>query len=332
LSIDGSMMILKSLARIAFLSISIVAGLLIGFGMVIRQPTFGRIEFDDGDRADAWRLQQHVEFLSLAAVPRSWRHAEGLNLAASYIETHFGESGARIDEQVYSAGDTRQRNIIGRFGASSGPIVVVGARYDAYGSLPAADDNASGVAGLLELARLLGGRELEGGVELVAYSTEEPPWFGSDEMGSSVHAASLASGGDEVAVMVCLEMIGFFSEEQPDQSALLGVLYPRHGNFVVVAGRWEDRRLARRFKRAFRGGTELEIVSYSGPTVVGTDLSDHRNYWAHGWPAVMVSDTAFLRNPNYHLPSDTAETLDYERAAEAVNGVLNAVMDLLSGN
>jgi hypothetical protein len=132
--------------------------------------------------------------------------------------------------------------------------------------------------------------------------------------------------------MICLEMIGYFTERQPDQGTLLDTLYPGHGHFVVVAGRWQDRKLTRRFKRAFRGATDLDVVSYSGPTVVGTDLSDHRNYWIQGWPAVMVSDTAFLRNHNYHCPSDTAETLDYGRMAATVDGVLNVVLDLVNAS
>lgn len=329
-SVDFSMKILLRLFRLVALAVVLSAGLFAGFGLVLRQPTLGRVPFDDSSRADPDRLRRHVGFFANEAVPRSWKHEEGLQRSRDYIAERFSSCGATVQYQKYLAGDTVQHNVIGRLGKNNQPLVVVGAHYDAFGSMPAADDNASGVAGLLELARLLNTRSLEGAVELVAYSTEEPPWFGSDRMGSSVHARSLAEGGRGVSAMICLEMIGYFTERQPDQGILLDTLYPGHGQFVVVAGRWQDRQLTRRFKRAFRGATDLDVVSYSGPTVVGTDLSDHRNYWIQGWPAVMVSDTAFLRNNNYHRPSDTAETLDYDRMAATVDGVLNVVLDLVN--
>lgn len=327
-AVSTHMKIVTRLVKLLVLSLLLSAGLAMGFGLVIRQPTLGRIEFDSESRADSIRLRRHVEFLAEAATPRSWKHEEGLRLSRDYIIGELEEGGVTVDLQRYLAGDTVQHNVIGRIGSGDDPIVVVGAHYDAFGSMAGADDNASGVAGLLELGRLLGSRKVSGGIELVAYSTEEPPWFGSDRMGSSVHARSLAEAGRGVSAMICLEMIGYFTERQPNQGILLDTLYPGHGQFVVVAGRWQDRGLTKRVKRAFRGATDLAAVSYSGPIVVGTDLSDHRNYWIEGWPAVMVSDTAFLRNPNYHQPTDTADTLDYERMAATIDGVLNAVLDL----
>lgn len=310
------------------LSMLLIVGLLVGLGLVLRQPTLGQVGFDDGTRADPARLRRHVEFLAGEATPRSWKHADGLRLSREYVVGEFETTGLTVGLQRYLVGDTVQYNVIGRTGSAEEPTIVVGAHYDAFGSMAAADDNASGVAGLLELGRLLESRSFSGTIEIVAYSTEEPPWFGSDRMGSSVHARKLSEQDRRVLAMICLEMVGYYTDEQPDQGFLLDTLYPSHGRFVVVAGRWQDRQLAKRVKRGFRGATNLEVVSYSGPTVVGTDLSDHRNYWIEGWPAVMVSDTAFLRNPNYHQPTDTADTLDYERMAMTVDGVLNAVLDL----
>jgi Zn-dependent M28 family amino/carboxypeptidase len=330
IAVSTYMKIVMRLVKLGVLSLLMIAGLVVGLGLVVRQPTFGRIEFDGGSRADPGRLRRHVEFLAEDVAPRSWKHETGLQASRDYIIGELEESGVTVDLQRYLAGDSVQHNVIGRIGGSDEPIVFVGAHYDAYGSMAGADDNASGVAGLLELGRLLGSRRVSGGIELVAYSTEEPPWFGSDRMGSSVHARSLAEAGRGVSAMICLEMIGYFTERQPDQGILLDRLYPGHGQFIVVAGRWQDRQLTKRVKRAFRGATDLAAVSYSGPTLVGTDLSDHRNYWIEGWPAVMVSDTAFLRNPNYHQPSDTADTLDYERMAATVDGVLGAILDLVA--
>ena len=126
--------------------------------------------------------------------------------------------------------------------------------------------------------------------------------------------------------MICLEMIGYYAPAQPDQNLLFRMLYPRNGRFIALVGRWADRSLVREAKKCFRGATQVQAVSYSGPVAVGADLSDHLNYWAHGFPAFMVTDTAFLRNPNYHAAGDTTDTLDYQRMAGVVDGVLSTVL------
>lgn len=212
-------------------------------------------------------------------------------------------------------------------------MLVIGAHYDAFGDtgeLPGADDNASGTAGLLELARLRGSHRLNQPVTLVAFANEEPPFFGSDEMGSAVHAASIATTGRAVSGMISLEMIGFFSSDQSWPNALFSVIYPDEGNFIGVVGGWSDRHLTKAVKRAIAGSGGIRVLSFSGPRET-SDASDHRNYWRHGWSAVMVTDTAYLRNPNYHTHTDTAESLDYRRMALVIDGVFNAVIHLSSG-
>ena len=298
-------------------------------GLAVRQPVRGALPFRDGPRADSTRLREHVEFLVGDGVPRNPDHPRRMEAVAEYILGALASAGGRVEVQPYTAGGTDQRNVIARFGSGPGPVVVVGAHYDVFGDLPGADDNASGVAGLLELARLLGERGPGGPVELVAYSTEEPPYFGTGEMGSAVHAAALEARRARVRCMICLEMIGYYTDVPVAHNPLMGAAaYPRHGRFVAVAGRWRDRALARHVKRAFRGATDLQVCSYSGPVSVGADLSDQRNYWRHGWEAVMVTDTGHLRNPNYHRETDTPDTLDYDAMAGVVDGVLNAVLHL----
>ena len=125
--------------------------------------------------------------------------------------------------------------------------------------------------------------------------------------------------------MICLEMIGYFSEKQSWPNPLFAPIYPSRGDFIGVGGGWSDRALAREVKRAISAASDLPVVSFSGPRET-SDASDHRNYWSHGWPAVMVTDTAFLRNPNYHTARDTADTLDYQRMARVVDGVFNAAL------
>ena len=172
------------------------------------------------------------------------------------------------------------------------------------GDLPGADDNASGVAGLLEIARLLSTRPPSVPVELVAFSTEEPPFFGGMEMGSAVHAADLLRRKEPVAGMICLEMIGCFTDDVVPSPWLLGLVYPRTGDFVAVVGRRQDHRLVSQVKAGMKGAGSVRVCSFTGPPILGADLSDHRNYWFAGFTAVMVTDTAYLRNPRYHTSLD----------------------------
>jgi hypothetical protein len=162
---------------------------------------------------------------------------------------------------------------------------------------------------------------------LVAFANEEPPFFGSDEMGSAIHAARLAATHRPVQAMICLEMIGYFSPKQTWPNWLFALAYPRQGDFIGVTGGWTDRPLARQVKRAIAGAGGIPVVSFSGPREA-SDASDQRNYWHHGWTAVMITDTAFLRNPNYHTAGDTADTLDYKKMARVIDGVANAVLHL----
>jgi Zn-dependent M28 family amino/carboxypeptidase len=215
-----------------------------------------------------------------------------------------------------------------------GARIVVGAHYDTAGPHPGADDNASGVAGLLELARLLDGADLARPVELVGYPLEEPPYFSTSKMGSAVHARSLREQGVAVRAMLSLEMIGYFTDEPNSQALPLSLLrpfYPSEGNFIAVVGRWGwgQRRLVRTVRDGMQDATPLPVHSINAPRLVpGVAFSDHRNYWQAGYDAVMITDTAFYRNPHYHAPSDTPETLDYGRMAQVVDGVRGAIATL----
>jgi hypothetical protein len=315
----------RSLLRI-LAATALVTAILLGLATAaITQPTFGFLPAQSGLSADPDRLRQHVEFLTVQAAPRDSDHPEGLDRAATYIWDGFARTHARVRDQVFQVRGRSYRNVIASFGPGTGPLLVVGAHYDAFGDFgpnPGADDNASGTAGLLELARLLDGRALPVRVELVAYANEEPPWFGSPWMGSAVHARSLK--GQDVRGMICLEMIGYFTERQPAPNLLFRLLYPERGSFIAIAGRWSDRALTRHVKRAIRG-TGFPAYSFTAPRDAGIDASDQRSYWDQGIPAVMVTDTSDLRNPNYHAPGDTAGTLDYRRMAGVVVGVENAV-------
>ncbi len=287
-----------------------------------------------GRTVDPERLRRHVERLARDLVPRDLGHLGNLDAAAAYVRGELERTGGRVEEQPYLADGRAVRNVVARFGPAEGARVVVGAHYDAFGGLPGADDNASGTAGLLELATLLGQEPPRGPVELVAYTLEEPPTFGSPLMGSAVHARSLREAGVPVRAMIGLEMIGDFSDAPGSQTypvPLLGLLYPRRGDFVAVAGRPSDWRLTRLVKRAMRSAGTIPVRSINAPPrVAGLDLSDHASYWAEGLTAVMVTDTAFFRNARYHTPDDTPERLDYRRMAAVVSAVHRAVEALSS--
>lgn len=325
--------ILRSAVRILVTAAAAVAVLGGIAGGLLTQPTFSSIPYQGALRADPGRLRRHVEFLTRDALPRDSDHPASLDRAAVYIRQELERSGLRVEEQVWQVRGAAYRNVIASIGPTAGWRLIVGAHYDAFGVFganPGADDNASGTAGLLELARLLAARPPARRVDLVAYANEEPPYFASPWMGSAVHARSLA--GKDVQGMICLEMIGYFTAEQPWPSAVLRLLYPGRGDFAAVVGRWPDRHLTRAVKRAMRGAGPLPVYSFTGPQGAGIDASDQRSYWDAGLPAVMVTDTSFLRNPAYHTPQDTAATLDYERMAGVVDGVDNAVLALSSGD
>ncbi|AKV03224.1 hypothetical protein AKJ09_09887 [Labilithrix luteola] len=287
------------------------------------------------------RLEADVRALSERYFPRDSTSLENLEAAASFIETTASKAGARITSQSFDVPGAKGpfRNVVASFGRAdeAAERIVVGAHYDACGAHPAADDNASGVAGLLELARLLGASRtaldaLPVRIDLVAYSTEEPPYFATPHMGSVHHAQSLANKGVRVRAMLALEMIGYFSDAEDSQhypSIAVRPFYPSRGNFIALVGRDDDAAIARTVKSAMLGTRAIPTYSMTGPFVLpGVDWSDHRSYWSAGYPALMVTDTAFLRNQAYHTDGDRPETLDYARMAAVVQGVHAAVLAL----
>ncbi len=270
-------------------------------------------------------LRQDLTQIVHAFAPRDAYHPENLRRCALYLKERFAAAGARVSLQRYEVDDRQYSNVIASYGPEQGERIIVGAHYDTAGELPGADDNASGVVGLLTLATWLNNKTLKQRIDLVAYTLEEPPYFRSDAMGSARHAIMLTEQQVTVRIMIALEMLGYFSDEAGSQQypvGLLSLFYPSVGNYVSVVGKTGQGGIVRDIKQRMRASTNLPVHSINAPAFIpGIDFSDHLNYWQQGFPAVMITDTAFYRNKNYHTKDDTPDKLDYVRLAEVLRSV-----------
>ena len=278
-------------------------------------------------------LKSTVEYITNVRPYRNYMNIGSMNIVASYIKGKFIEYGLVVEEQRFEVGDKEYANIIGTIGLENPKRVIVGAHYDVCGNQPGADDNASAVAGLLEIARLTKehASELKYRVDFVAYSLEEPPFFGTEKMGSYIHAKYLYDEGIEIRGMICLEMIGFFTDEKNSQKYPLGIMklfYPSEGNFIGIVGNFKSSPLIKEVKMHMKA-TSIEVRTLRAPAWIGgVDFSDHRNYWKFGYDAVMVTDTAFYRNLNYHRETDTIDTLNFAKMEEVIKGVCWTLLNL----
>jgi Zn-dependent M28 family amino/carboxypeptidase len=282
-------------------------------------------------------LRRHLVVLCDEIGPRSMSQPAALERAADYVEEALAGCGYAVQRQPYEWRGGTFRNLIVELPGTTLPdeVVVFGAHYDTVPQTPGADDNASAVAALLELARLCRDTRPARAVRFVAFTLEEPPAFFTPHQGSRVYVHALRQRGERVVAMVALEMLGYYSDDPNSQHFPLWPLrwfYPTIGNFIGVVGNLRSRALARQVARAMRAGTDLPVEWLAAPAVVpGLALSDHASFWLHGYPAVMVTDTAFYRNPHYHRPTDRPETLDFGRMARCVQGLEEVARELGQG-
>lgn len=280
-------------------------------------------------------LIETVRMLSEEIGQRSYMDITNLNKTASYIEERFSSFGYDVERQPFDYNGNRYFNIIGEVkgsGDSPDGCIVIGAHYDTVVGTPGADDNASGIAGLLELARLTSEQQPAKTVRFVAFCLEEPPVFMSSRMGSYVYAESLKARRAAVEGMISLEMLGYYSDRVGSQyypSSLFKLFYPDRGDFVAFVGNIASKNFTRKVKQSFQLVSDFPVESLNAPSLIpGVDFSDHRSFWKFGYPAFMITDTAFYRNPHYHAPSDTSSTLDYDRMARLVAGLSGALRAL----
>ncbi len=279
------------------------------------------------------RLERHVSMLAGEIGERNIWHPQGLEASVDYIEKVLGDSGYQVEMQEYKVEGKPVANLEAeRIGTSlAGEIVVVGAHYDSVFGTPGANDNASGVAGLLEIARLLATEELSRTVRFAAFVNEEPPFFLTGDMGSRVYASRSRRRGEDIVAMLSIETIGYYSEVSGSQHYPFpfSYFYPTTANFIGFVGNFSSRRLVRRAIGTFREHTRFPSEGLAAPEwVTGVGWSDHWSFWQEGYPAIMVTDTALFRYDHYHTPQDTPEKLDYARTARVVSGLTRVVADL----
>ncbi len=279
-------------------------------------------------------LKKTVDILSKEIGSRGYLQIDALEKTVDYITSEFKRYGYNVSLQPYEFEGRIYKNIYTEIRGKKAPekILIIGAHYDTVTGTPGADDNASGIAGLVEIARLLYNQPLDKTVRFVAFSLEEPPFYRSKLMGSHVYAQSLKEKGEDIEGMICLEMIGYFTNEPESQFFPLSFfrwMFPDRGNFIALVSNLQSKDFLNRVKHAFKKGTDLPVQSISTLSIIpGIDFSDHRSFWEFGYNALMVTDTAFYRNPHYHNIGDFPETLDYESMSKVVLGLKSAIEEL----
>jgi Zn-dependent M28 family amino/carboxypeptidase len=265
---------------------------------------------------------------------RNLWHREALDRAADYIAAQLVESGYAPEAHPFDVSGTRVNNLdaVLRGTSRRDEIVVVGAHYDSVSGCPGANDNATGVAAVLELAHRLARTPGSRTIRFAAFVNEEPPFFQTANMGSVVYANAAKARGDRIVGMLSLETMGYYSEEKGSQQypAAVAMLYPDVGNFIALVANVGSARLLMDARRAFKSRTPFPVQSAAVPAAIpGVGWSDHWAFWQAGYAAMMVTDTAPFRYPWYHTANDTPDRIDYEKLAQVVDG-LEAVIESLT--
>jgi len=278
-------------------------------------------------------LKAHVSMLAGQFGERNLHHANALDQAADYISDQWSSMGYEVYPQEYKAKGVKCRNLEVNHQGSRNPgnIILLGAHYDTIHGSPGANDNGSGIAALLEISRLIRHIKTDDTIRFVAFTNEEPPFYGTDKMGSWVYAHQARLRGDNIRAAIILETLGFYTNAPASQMAppLLGMFFPGRGNFLAMISNLRSYGVTRRFSQAFRSHSKFPVQQLSAPQALpGIGWSDHSPFWLNGYKAFMVTDTAPYRYPFYHSPKDTPDRLDYGHLADVTNGMINAVQHL----
>jgi Zn-dependent M28 family amino/carboxypeptidase len=330
---------MKLLFALALLTVLVVGAVL---SISLQSPWLsyrgGLPELTQVEADTSRNLRKHLDRLCVEIGERDYQHPENLVKSISYIKGELESMGYEVALQEVPNPEaitgTRQPfyNIVAeRRGAKSpGKIIVVGGHYDSVAGhdCVGADDNASAIAVLLELARLGQDWKPEKTLRFVAFCNEEPPFFNTDYMGSYVYAKNCRERGEDIEAMFCLEMLGYYSDERGSQNypyplgTILKAILGDRGNFVAFISNLESRELMVESLQTFRNSTKFPSHGIALPSfVTGVDWSDHRSFWGKGYKAIMIGDTALYRNKYYHTPEDTPDKLDYDKMARVTAGL-----------
>jgi len=279
------------------------------------------------------RLEAHVQTLAGDIGERNIWHPAALNDATRYIGEQWSRQGYDVKRQTYLVSNVPCSNLeIAREGdARRREILLVGAHFDSVMGSPGADDNASGVAALLEISRRFAAVAPAMTVRFVAFVNEEPPFFMSGRQGSMVYAKAARDRGDDIRLMACLETIGWYSDRPGTQHypPLFSLFYPDRADFIGIVSDFRSRAAMLRLARAFRAHSDFPVQTVATFRLVpGVSWSDHRSFWRHGYPAVMITDTAPYRYPHYHAASDTPDKLRYPELARVTLGLFGAFFEI----
>lgn len=279
-------------------------------------------------------LYKHVEQLAVKIGSRSVSEYDRLNAAKEYILSCLNGMGYSPIRQEFSYQHRTFSNIIVSVPGEDPQkgAVLIGAHYDTVAGTPGADDNASAVAVLLEMCRLLKDCSPDVTIKLVFFALEEPPVFRTEFMGSAVYARETREKGENITAIISLEMLGYYNDQKGGQSyplPLMGLMYPATPDFIAVVGNLSSRGLVKKVADSLRknGGVPVETLA-TVSFLPGVDFSDHRSFWQQGYPAVMITDTAFYRNPGYHTEKDTIDTLDFNRMSLLLQGLVQTAKDM----
>jgi len=311
----------------------------VGWWTMIRMPGesyHGELPAADDDLTSlAEELRRDVEHLSVKIGERNvYNRPEALQQAADYIAAQFVAAEYEVRRQEYRVSDCDCHNLEVEIRGTREPenIVVIGAHYDTVHGVPGANDNTSGAAAVLVLARRYSGRKTNRTLRFVAFVNEEPPYFQTRKMGSWVYARECRQQGDNVVAMLSLETIGYYSDRPGSQQypAPFGLLYPSEGNFIAIVGNTGSRDLVGQVVATFRRSEKFPCEGGALPNAIpGIGFSDHWSFWQEGYPAAMVTDTAMFRYPYYHDPEDTIDKIDFDRTARVVRGLVHVIADLV---
>ena len=329
-------MVLRRIAFSAFrIAIAVAAMLALLWSFAVRMPgknvskaaplSPDEIVLREELRADVQKLAGDIGERNM------WRYPQ-LNAAADFIEESFSRAGMHPRRDSYDMHSQSCHNIEAEIPGARPEILLIGAHYDSVFGSPGANDNGTGVAATLALARRFAAKSTKYTLRFVAFVNEEPPYFLSDQMGSFIYASRCKARGDRIDAMISLETIGYFSDAPNSQtypSPGLAIFYPKIGNFIGFVSNVQSRALLRRVIALFRKHAKIPSEGAALPSFIpGVSWSDQRSFWRHGYPGIMITDTAPFRYPYYHSSNDTPDKLDYDRFTLVVSGMEKVIEDL----